>query len=157
MGDELVVMSEGRIQQSAPVLSVFNHPVNAEVARIVGIQTLQPGRIVDVRDGLATVEVGKATLVGLAMPGPCRDVLVGIRAEDVVLTGGVEKTSSARNRLPAVVESLHVEVPLVRVELDCGFPLRALITRQAVEELDLQVGTRLTALVKAPHVHLMPA
>jgi len=157
LGDELVVMSGGRIQQSGPVLSVFNHPANAEVARIVGIQTLQPGRVVDVRDGLATVEVGTATLVGLALPSPCRDVLVGIRAEDVVLTGGVEKTTSARNRLPAVVESLHVEVPLVRVELDCGFPLKALITRQAVEELDLQLGTRLTALVKAPHVHLMPA
>jgi molybdate transport system ATP-binding protein len=157
LGDELVAMSGGRIQQSGPVLSVFNHPANAEVARIVGIQTLQPGRVVDVRDGLATVEVGTATLFGLALPRPCRDVLVGIRAEDVVLTAGVEKTTSARNRLPAVVESLHVEVPLVRVELDCGFPLRALITRQAVEELDLQLGTRLTALVKAPHVHLMPA
>ncbi len=44
---------------------------------------------------------------------------------------------------------------LMRVELDCGFPLAALLTRQACEELALQAGDRVTALVKAPHVHLI--
>jgi molybdate transport system ATP-binding protein len=157
LGDEVVVMSGGATQQSGPVLQVFNRPANAEVARIVGIETLQPGRIVDVHEGLASVEVGTAKLVALPPPGRVRDVLVGIRAEDVILTQSLENSSSARNCIPAVVESLHVEVPIVRVELDCGFPLKALITRQAAEDLDLRPGMRLTALVKAPHVHLIPA
>jgi molybdate transport system ATP-binding protein len=44
---------------------------------------------------------------------------------------------------------------VARLALDCGFPLKALITRQALEELQLQPGTRLTAWVKAPQVHLI--
>jgi len=157
LGDELVVMSAGTTVQSGPVLEVFNNPANAEVARIVGIETLQPGCIVVVSDGLATLEVGTARLFALPPPGSIRHIYVGIRAEDVILTNTSESASSARNRLPAVVKSLHVNPPMVRVELDCGFPLRALITRQAVEELRLQAGTRITAWVKAPHVHVIAA
>jgi molybdate transport system ATP-binding protein len=155
LGDELVVMSGGTTLQSGPMLEVFNHPANAEVARIVGIETLQPGRIVAVSDGLATIEVGTARLFALPPPGSIRNVYVGIRAEDVILTNTQDSASSARNRLPAVVTSLQVNAPMVQVELDCGFPLRALITRQAVEELRLQAGTRMTAWVKAPHVHVI--
>jgi molybdate transport system ATP-binding protein len=157
LGDELVVMSGGTTVQSGLMLEVFNHPANAEVARIVGIETLQPGRVVAVSDGLATVEVGTARLFALPPAGPMGHVYVGIRAEDVVLTNSSESASSARNRLPAVVKSLHIDAPMVRVELDCGFPLRALITRQAVEELKLQAGVQITAWVKAPHVHVIAA
>jgi len=42
------------------------------------------------------------------------------------------------------------------VTLDCGFPLAALITRSAREDLDLHVGDALTAVVKATAVHLVP-
>jgi molybdate transport system ATP-binding protein len=155
LGDELVVMSAGQVQQSGPLLSVFNQPANPDVARIVGIETLQPGLLLEVNDGLATVRVGAAKIIALAPARELRDVLVCIRAEDVVLTRDTGEASSARNRFPATVESLHAGVPLMRVDLDCGFPLKALITRQAAEELRLQPGTRLAAWVKAPHVHLI--
>jgi len=64
--------------------------------------------------------------------------------------------SSSRNQLPAVVRVVTPEGPLLRVNLDCGFPVAALLTRPAGEELALQVGMQLTALVKAPQVHLIP-
>jgi molybdate transport system ATP-binding protein len=44
----------------------------------------------------------------------------------------------------------------VRVELDCGFTLIALLTRQAGDEMGLKPGDRVVALVKAPHIHLIP-
>ena len=58
LGDELVVMSGGTVLQSGPVLEVFNRPANADVARIVRVETIQPGRVMSVSDGLATVAVG---------------------------------------------------------------------------------------------------
>ena len=64
--------------------------------------------------------------------------------------------SSPRNRLAATVRALTREGPLVRASLDCGFPLTALLTRPACEELDLREGGQLIALVKAPQVHLIP-
>jgi len=48
------------------------------------------------------------------------------------------------------------EGALMRVELDCGFALAALLTKQACEELALQPGVGVVALVKAPHIHLIP-
>jgi len=51
---------------------------------------------------------------------------------------------------------LNPEGPLVRIELDCSFPLSALLTRQACEELALQQGDGVLALVKAPNIHLIP-
>jgi molybdate transport system ATP-binding protein len=45
---------------------------------------------------------------------------------------------------------------MVRVSLDCGFPLTALVTSQACAEMGLHEGDELTALIKAPAVHLIP-
>jgi len=45
---------------------------------------------------------------------------------------------------------------LVRVSLDCGFPLVAAVTRAAVEDLQLERGVRVSASIKAGAVHLVP-
>jgi molybdopterin-binding protein len=44
---------------------------------------------------------------------------------------------------------------LLRVELDCGFPLTAALTRQAAFELGIAEGAQFNVLVKAPNVHLV--
>ena len=84
-------------------------------------------------------------------------MLVSIRAEDVVLlqAGGAWQTG-ARDRRAGTVRTLTSEGAIVRIELDCGFPLVALLTRQSTDELSLAVGGRICALVKAPNVHLIP-
>jgi molybdopterin-binding protein len=45
---------------------------------------------------------------------------------------------------------------LVTVTVDCGFPLRAMITRGAREELGLVTGSLVAAVIKAGAVHLVP-
>lgn len=154
LGDELIVMSGGAVRQSGPMLEVFNRPADAEVAKIVGVETLQPGIQVSESDGLATVKVGSVTLTAVAPAIASREVFVCIRGEDVMLQrdGGA---SSGRNRLAARVVAVHPGSPLTRVELDAGFPLFAFITRPACEELGLQEGATVTALIKAPAVHLI--
>jgi molybdate transport system ATP-binding protein len=156
LGDDLVVMSQGRVLQTGPVLDVFNRPVDAEVARIVGVETRQPGRIVAVHDGLVEVEVGRTRLMAVAPPGTGQDVLVCLRGEDVILQRDPGPASSVRNRLAARVVGVQPAVPLTRIELDAGFPLFAWVTRPACEELGLVPGERITALFKASAVHLLP-
>jgi molybdate transport system ATP-binding protein len=155
LGDELVVMRDGRMCQAGPVLEVFNRPADAEVARIVGVETLHPGRVLGYHDGLADVQVGAAQLMAIALPGVARDVLACIRGEDVILERPGGMASSVRNRLTARVVALQPGSPLTRVELDAGFPLFALVTRPAIEELGLRPGEVVTALIKAPAVHLI--
>jgi molybdate transport system ATP-binding protein len=156
LADQLIVMDHGRMVQRGTVDEVFTRPVDLAVARIVGTETVQPGQVVSVADGLAAVQVGQARLTVIAPQVRGREVFVCIRGEDVVLQRGTGGESSPRNRLAAVVDSLTLEGPLVRVGLDCGFPLTALVTRPACSDLGLRVGDRLTALLKVPAVHLIP-
>ena len=61
---------------------------------------------------------------------------------------------SARNRFEGVVREVRVEGLLAQVELDVVGPTRvtAVITRDAVESLGLEVGSAATAIVKATSV-----
>ncbi len=156
LANEMIVLVNGKVQQTGPVPDIFAHPANAEVARFVGVETLQPGSITSVNDGLATVSVNGVTLTALAPDAKAREVFVCIRGEDVVLQRDAAPASSVRNRLSARILSLRTEGALVRVELDAGFPLFALITRPACAELALREGETITALIKASVIHLVP-
>jgi molybdopterin-binding protein len=62
-------------------------------------------------------------------------------------------TLSARNRFPGVVRSVEVDGVMALVEIEAGpFRLTAAVTRDAVDELQLAVGSPATAAVKATSV-----
>ncbi|MFO0878373.1 MAG: ABC transporter ATP-binding protein [Gemmataceae bacterium] len=155
LGDFLVVMVQGQVRQSGPVGEVFSRPGCFEVAHVVGVETVVAGNVERLTDGLALVRIGQVSLWALDT-GVRGDVFVSIRGEDVVLVSATTPLSSARNVLPGRVRAWTREGALVRVTLDCGIPLTALITRPACAELALTEGASLTALIKAPDVHLIP-
>lgn len=156
LADEMVVMDQGVVIQSGPTPEVFTHPKELAIARIIGMETVEPGKVLAVADGLATVQVGTVQLSALASPDLGTDVFVCIRGEDVVLEKGPASRLSARNSLPGRVRSILQEGPLVRLRLDCGFPLTALVTRRSAEDFELEEGALVTAIVKAPSIHLVP-
>ena len=156
LGDRVVVLYQGRTCQSGTIQEVFTRPADLSMARIVGVETVEPARVVQAGDGLATVAVGRAQLVALAPTEINGEVYLCIRAEDVIVEKGAAAQSSARNRLVGTICSLSREGPLTRLNVDCGFPLMAVITNQACEELALGPGETVTVLVKAPAIHLIP-
>lgn len=157
LGSELIVMDAGKILQRGPAHELFSRPANLPVAGIVGVETVQSGRVAGASGGLVTVLIGNRKLVALApdLPADAAEVWVCIRAEDVILVKGEPGQSSPRNSLPAVVRGLSREGPMMRIELDCGFPLAALLTKQACEELALVENDSVLALIKAPQIHLI--
>ena len=156
LADEVLVLSGGRVLQAGPPEEVFGQPADPEVARIVGVETIAPARVLSAAEGLATLEVGAARLVALD-PGVRAgdEAFVCIRAAEVTLERGPVHESSARNHLPGRVTRLVREPPLVRVTVDCGFPLVALVTNPASQELRLTEGDPVLAAVKAPAVHVV--
>lgn len=157
LGDRMIVMDGGRIVQRGPVHEVFSHPASLAIAAIVAMETVQTGRVLESAEGLVTVAAGQSKLVSLSSHlTPGTEVYVCIRAEDVILTRGQPSRSSPRNCLPVVVRNLVPEGPVVRIDLECGFGLAAILTKQACEELALTPGDKLMALVKAPQIHLIP-
>jgi len=158
LGDRLVVMDQGRVCQSGDIQQVFDRPTDPAVAAILGVETVVRGRIESIADGMATIAVGSARILA-ADPGSLGwEVFVCIRGEDVAVerSGGSGAESTARNRLPARITALQPEGPLMRISLDCGFPLESLVTRQACLDLALTEGDPVCAILKAAAVHLIP-
>jgi molybdate transport system ATP-binding protein len=155
LADQLIVLDRGKVRQRGTVEEVFSRPADVAVAAIVGMANVLPGRVEETVEGLSRVRIGPTHLFALTLAPPARDVFVCIRPEEVSLEKGNAGHSSPRNRLPGIVTTLTPEGPMVRVALECGFPLIALVTRIACGEMQLRAGDAITALVKVPAVHLL--
>lgn len=156
LGDVVAVMKEGEVRQVGPPQEVFSRPADAAVAQIVGVETVIEGHVVDEADGLATVRVNGALLKGLGAYAVGSPVFVCIRAEDVVLEEEGTGLTSARNHLSGKVGEIIPHGVMVHIKIDCGFPLVAMVTRRAQQELGIAVGSAVVAVIKAGAVHLVP-
>ncbi len=158
LANTLVLFHEGEILQSGAPYDLFNRPASIEAARILGVDSVVGGVVESCEDQLAGILAGMARLQAFSLdPLPSgTPVSVCIRAEDVTLTHPGAPTCSARNCLTGIVSYVAGEGGLVRVGIDCGFPLRAVLTRQSFEEMGLRPGSLVEARIKAPNVHLIP-
>jgi molybdopterin-binding protein len=67
--------------------------------------------------------------------------------------GGPDKTSSARNRLHGIVVGITRDRVMAQVEMVCGeFRVVSLMSREAADELGLEVGKQATAVIKSTNV-----
>lgn len=156
LGDRVAVLLDGRLVQTGSPQSVFTAPASQDVAAFVGVETIIPGQVRAQRDGLVEIHAGDAVLEAVGSSAPGSQVYLCLRPEDITLwVDPQERLTSARNRLQGRVERLLPEGPLVRVQLDCGFPVVALITRASAESLELAVGMPVTAGFKATAAHLI--
>ncbi|MCU1250479.1 MAG: hypothetical protein JWQ49_3508 [Edaphobacter sp.] len=63
---------------------------------------------------------------------------------------------SARNQLRGTVESVDLGVVTAKVSVRVGENLiESVITKQSVEELNIKVGSKVTAVIKSTEVMLM--
>jgi molybdate transport system ATP-binding protein len=153
LGDWMAVMVDGRIRQTGPVQEVFRRPADRQVAESVGVENVLAAEIVGRESGLLVLQVS-GTRIQCVDSGETGPVFACIRAEDVAITRQMDQVSSARNRWAGCVRAVIAEGALARVELDCGFPLVALVTAQSAAELALAEGENVSAVVKATSVHL---
>jgi len=156
LGHRVAVLIDGRLAQVGPPPEVFGAPADLEVARLVGVENLLPGRVVAVRDGFVYVSVGSETM---AVAGAAREgdaALVGLRPEDLLLEpAGPARLTSAQNRLAGVVRHVAPVGALYRVVVDCGVRLSVVVTRPAVEALGLAPGVVVAVSFKATAAHLV--
>jgi tungstate transport system ATP-binding protein len=159
LGDQVAVLMGGVIRQVGTPAEVFAAPVDEEVAAFVGVETIVAGRVRSLADGLATLDLGGVAVEAVSSTlEPAAEVLVCLRPEDVVIepAGPDSRRTSARNHLRGSVTRITPLGGQVRVMVDCGFSLVALITKQSLEDLRLKVGDEAVASFKASAVHLIP-
>ncbi|APU38986.1 TOBE domain-containing protein [Streptomyces sp. TN58] len=128
-------MQSYTIGQAARLLAVSPDTVRrwADAGRVVTRRDEAGRRMIDGRDLAAfSVEVGQ-----------------GGHAEDR------EPYTSARNAFPGIVTAVRLGEVSAQVDIQAGpHRLVSLLTREAVEELGLEVGMRATARVKSTSVHI---
>jgi len=158
LGDQVAVLSEGRVAQAGPPDQVFRFPNSPFVARFIGAGTVLAGELhrhpgaPEGPDFAARFQTGSLGLEVIAShEGPAHAV---IRPEDILLSRE-PIPGSPRNRFPARITRIERTGALVYVHFDAGVPLVAVITSAAMDEMRPAVGEVLQAALKATAVHLV--
>lgn len=151
------VLVEGRLAQLAPIEEVFNRPASPEIAALVGAETVVEVEILGTEDGLTRLRHGETELLATetAVTGPA---LCCVRPEEIVLARPeelVEDGTSALNHLRGRIRAIRPTGATLRVDVDCGFPLRVVITPRSAERLGLAEGAAISALIKASALHVL--
>jgi molybdopterin-binding protein len=157
LGDRVAVLLDGVLRQVGRPQDVFTAPSDAGVAAFVGVETVIAGEVILSQNGLLSVKADGLQLEAVGDTPVGTQVLFCLRPEDITLSISNGPTvSSARNHISGHITRMTPSGPLVRVVVDCGLPVVALITRGSATEMKLQVGVRVTASFKATAVHLIP-
>jgi tungstate transport system ATP-binding protein len=156
LADRIDVMQAGRLVQSDAPAVVMNNPANAFIASCVGMETILEGVVRWCARGEVIVEVAGRELDAVADAAPGDPVYACIRPENVLIdTADPGASTSARNVFPAAITSVASVGPYLKVKLDCGFPLVAHVTGESFATLELEVGKRVFASVKATAIHVI--
>lgn len=158
LADRMGVIMGGRLVQTGTATRIFCHPKGQEIARFVGIDAITGGVVMENTGGHAFIRVGEVCFEALTDLMAGRSVAVYIRPEEITLTpiGAAPVKSSVRNQIPGRIIKMVPHGPFVRVSIDCGFVLIALITRRSCTELGLDVGVNVVAGIKATAIHVLP-
>ncbi|MCP1364164.1 ABC transporter ATP-binding protein [Halomonas sp. BBD48] len=110
MSDRVAVMSAGRIQQVADPETLYHRPQTGFVATFVGENNRLAGRVIECRDGRATLDIpGVGRLSGRSGSelSPGRPAALFVRPESLSLSDAVG--SAAASMLEAHIETVSFE------------------------------------------------
>ncbi len=158
LGDRIGVIIGGRIAQVGTGTEIFSHPASREIARFVGMDAALEGVVTANDGGHAVIAVGSQVLEAITPLLPKSAVTLFIRPEEVTVSipdHGTLRTS-VRNQLDGTIAKMVPYGPFIRLKIDCGPILVALITRRSCKDLRLAVGTPVVAGVKATAIHVLP-
>ena len=157
LGDRVAVLLGGVLHQVGRPQDVFTAPSDADVAAFVGVETVIAGQVSVCQKGQLIVQADGLNLEAVGDLPVGKSVLFCLRPEDITLSPPTSASpSSARNHLAGRIIRITPNGPLVRVVVDCGLPVVALVTRSSADELNLTEGAQVTATFKATAVHLIP-
>ncbi|WP_045745352.1 MULTISPECIES: TOBE domain-containing protein [Actinoplanes] len=117
-----------------------------EAAELLGVSTDTVRRWVDAgRLPASRDEHGRRVIDGVELAG-------FVRAQAAEPDGRAD-ASSARNRLRGIVTAVVKDTVMAQVDIQAGpFRLVSLMSREAVDELDLRVGSVAVAVIKSTTV-----
>lgn len=162
MGDRIVVMRGGVVQQIGPPVTLYNQPVNRFVARFIGSPPMnlfdgvleQRNGELQLRTGFANYTLPPRMAAGLLRSQTAlgaQKVLCGIRAEDVAVDGTEDAMRNAPQGVIDLVEPLGSDV-FVSIALGAD-----MLLARAHPDLPLQETQKTAVLLNLSKLHLFDA
>jgi molybdate transport system ATP-binding protein len=122
LGDEMLIMREGRLVQSGSPRAIAERPANVEVARLLGIYNLIEAEILELnpQKNLSRLRAGELDLAGPYFPGRFRGDRVWLCVRPGQLTASARDGAPGPNQVAAQLLRA-VELPhSVRLEFSGG-------------------------------------
>ncbi len=154
LASRIGVLMNGEILQVGSPIDIFSSPENKEMAEFVGVENILGGTITHKDDSLATIDVNGRFIQAISDYDVGERVDVLIRPEDITVALHKD-ASSARNMFSGKITRILPLGALVRIEVDCGFPLLGVITKRSAEDLELAAGKEVYTTFKATAVHVI--
>lgn len=121
IADRIVLMKDGRIEQVAAPLEMYETPASAFVAGFIGSPTINLMRIqvkgeqaslVDLGATASTTQLGRSLTAAMTSPIPDGTFLLGVRPEDLLIRGSGTTEDSVADGVVTFTEPLGSETLL---------------------------------------------
>jgi molybdate transport system ATP-binding protein len=122
LGEEMIVLRDGRIAQSGAPRDILDRPANIDVARLLGAFNLVPGEIRALDPGRNTsrVQIGDFEVDGPYFPGRLKGDRVTICVRPEQLSVSARNGKPGPNQMPANLERAVERPQWVRLEFSGG-------------------------------------
>ncbi len=155
LADRLAVMLRGKITQTGSLEEVLSSPATPEISRLMGQETLVDGVVEKSENGFLVISAHDQTVYAFGHQKEGERVVLTFRPEEVILALDKPATS-VRNWFCGQVYELRPFDRMILVSINCGFKLKAYVSRSSVDELQLAPGRQVWAGIKASALTTRP-
>jgi len=122
LGEEMLVLREGRLVQSGAPRAILDQPTNADVARLLGVFNLIPAEIraLDPGRNSSKVQMGEHELEGPYFPGHLKGDRVTVCVRPEQLTVLARNGRPGPNQIPALLQRAVEKPQWMRLEFAGG-------------------------------------
>jgi tungstate transport system ATP-binding protein len=155
LADRIAVVIDGRIGQIGTSKEIFYQPMSHAVAHMVGVEDILDGVVTENEAGLAVIDVNGVPIIACSRASPGTPVTLYMRPEDITFYEKNSVRSSARNTFTGRIIEVVPMGPMVRLKVDAGLKLTAVITQRSFEELGLALEEETELTFKASAIHVV--
>ena len=161
LGEQLTVLEEGKVIASGPPQEVLSTPERHAVAQLAGFENQLRCRVTaeHPEQGTMTCRIADTEVtIEAPLTRVAGEVVLGVRAGDILLASEQPRGISARNVLRGTVESVERRGVMVRLLVNAGgAKFEAHVTPGAQIALGLSGGKSVWLVIKTYSCHLLNA
>jgi tungstate transport system ATP-binding protein len=123
----------------------------------MGVDNIFSGVVIHQMNGILQIQSDHTILEAVGSSALGTRVYICLRPEDITLYDSKQEIepSTARNHISCQITKIINQGSFIRIQLESGFQLTALVTRLSADEMKLEVGKEVIAVIKATAIHLI--